>query len=61
MNSNSLLLFLVGFLLAASSAVSVPKDSLAETFRNPVLYEDYSDNDVSVGPDGAINILLLDV
>ncbi|POS73232.1 glycosyl hydrolase family 43 protein [Diaporthe helianthi] len=34
-------------------SVPVPKYSRAETFQNPVLYEDYPDNDVSVGPDGA--------
>ncbi|KAG8159539.1 hypothetical protein KVR01_010176 [Diaporthe batatas] len=48
-----LFLFLAGFLLTTGSSASVPKDSRAETFQNPVLYEDYPDNDVSVGPDGA--------
>lgn len=53
MHTNCLFLCLAGFLLATGSSASVPKDSRAETFQNPVLYEDYPDNDVSVGPDGA--------
>lgn len=32
---------------------SVAKDGRAETFQNPVLYEDYPDNAISVGTDGA--------
>ncbi|KAG6368839.1 hypothetical protein INS49_003055 [Diaporthe citri] len=36
-------------------SASVAKPSRAETFQNPVLYEDYPDNDISVGPDGAFN------
>lgn len=53
MHSSCLFLFLAGFLLATGSSASVAKDSRAETFQNPVLYEDYPDNDISVGPDGA--------
>ncbi|GJC91311.1 glycosyl hydrolase family 43 protein [Colletotrichum higginsianum] len=44
------LLALVTTITAAASSVKKCRD---ETFQNPVLYEDYPDNDVSVGPDGA--------
>ncbi|KAG8631013.1 hypothetical protein KVT40_000153 [Elsinoe batatas] len=36
------------YLLAAFAAVAVAQ----ETFTNPVVYEDFADNDVTLGPDG---------
>ncbi|KAJ0161521.1 putative beta-xylosidase [Colletotrichum tanaceti] len=38
---------------ATAAAASSVKNCRDQTFQNPVLYEDYPDNDVSVGPDGA--------
>ncbi|GKT56047.1 glycosyl hydrolase family 43 protein [Colletotrichum tofieldiae] len=52
MHLTRLLPLLVSLLLTTSSAASIKK-CRDESFRNPVLYEDYPDNDVSVGPDGA--------
>ncbi|KKY33256.1 putative xylosidase glycosyl [Diaporthe ampelina] len=45
--------FSAGLLLDTGSSAIVLKDSRAETSPNPVLYKDYPDNDVSVGPDAA--------
>ncbi|PSN69321.1 glycosyl hydrolase family 43 protein [Corynespora cassiicola Philippines] len=45
-------LFVISSLLFSLVSL-IPGVSSQETFRNPVLYEDYPDNDVSVGPDGA--------
>ncbi|KAL2159992.1 hypothetical protein VTH06DRAFT_1647 [Thermothelomyces fergusii] len=44
------LLFLPLLPLAAAAAGAAAANG---TFRNPVLYEDFPDNDVTVGPDGA--------
>ncbi|OHF04255.1 glycosyl hydrolase family 43 protein [Colletotrichum orchidophilum] len=52
MLSTRLLLLSAALFLFTSSAASTKK-SRDETFQNPVLYEDYPDNDISVGPDGA--------
>ncbi|KAL2155274.1 hypothetical protein VTH82DRAFT_15 [Thermothelomyces myriococcoides] len=39
--------------LALLSGVAVDGQAANGTFRNPILYEDFPDNDVSMGPDGA--------
>ncbi|KAL3301274.1 glycosyl hydrolase family 43 protein [Colletotrichum asianum] len=47
---------LTSLLLLASSLLATAAHlphRRADTFQNPVLYEDYPDNDISVGPDGA--------
>ncbi|TDZ28495.1 Non-reducing end alpha-L-arabinofuranosidase BoGH43B [Colletotrichum spinosum] len=44
-------LFAAGLLLVSSQAATLKCRD--DTFTNPVLYEDYPDNDISVGPDGA--------
>lgn len=47
---------LIWALLSASSACAGRITSFlaeAETFQNPVIYEDFADNDISIGPDGA--------
>ncbi|KAL2879738.1 hypothetical protein SGCOL_004780 [Colletotrichum sp. CLE4] len=51
MVSTRLLLLSAALLLFTSAATT--KKCRDETFQNPVLYEDYPDNDISVGPDGA--------
>ncbi|KXH61991.1 glycosyl hydrolase family 43 protein [Colletotrichum salicis] len=51
MVSTSFLLLSAALLLFTSA--SITKKCHDETFQNPVLYEDYPDNDISVGPDGA--------
>ncbi|OLN91703.1 Non-reducing end alpha-L-arabinofuranosidase BoGH43B 1 [Colletotrichum chlorophyti] len=53
MLSTRLLPLVAGFMLAVSSCASASNKCRDETFQNPVLYEDYPDNDISVGPDGA--------
>ncbi|KAI1142542.1 glycoside hydrolase family 43 protein [Hypoxylon sp. FL0543] len=37
---------------SVNSSVDHSVQERADTFRNPVIYEDFADNDVSVGPDG---------
>ncbi|TDZ49624.1 Non-reducing end alpha-L-arabinofuranosidase BoGH43B [Colletotrichum trifolii] len=49
MKFSNLLAF--GLLLVSSQAATLKCRD--DTFTNPVLYEDYPDNDISVGPDGA--------
>ncbi|SPO01754.1 related to xylosidase/glycosyl hydrolase [Cephalotrichum gorgonifer] len=43
---------LLGWILPAILAL-VQRQGAAQTFNNPVVYEDFADNDVSLGPDGA--------
>ncbi|KAF6833784.1 Non-reducing end alpha-L-arabinofuranosidase BoGH43B 1 [Colletotrichum musicola] len=53
MELTNLLLLLTGILATARAAAVKPYCPRDETFQNPVLYEDYPDNDISRGPDGA--------
>ncbi|KAI8966647.1 glycoside hydrolase family 43 protein [Daldinia sp. FL1419] len=48
------ILLLFGLLQAdpAWTTVEHPVSKQADYFRNPVVYEDFADNDVSIGPDG---------
>ena len=48
----STVLSILSFLLG-TQIFNVQVACLEERFRNPILYEDFPDNDVSVGPDGA--------
>lgn len=44
---------LLSYILPAALAAVRRQDDGQTTFDNPVVYEDFADNDVSVGPDGA--------
>ncbi|KAI1437094.1 glycoside hydrolase family 43 protein [Xylaria sp. CBS 124048] len=51
MNPAGLLWGLLGVCLAAYPSPSLRRDNTS-TFQNPVIYEDFADNDISLGPDG---------
>ncbi|KAI1810840.1 glycoside hydrolase family 43 protein [Poronia punctata] len=52
MYPKSIVLLGLGLVTAAASAAAVLSARANSTFENPVVYEDFADNDVTVGPDG---------